>query len=101
MKDLQVEYVKVDGIFIRDILENPLSEAIVESLVRIGDVMSAAIVAEHVETDLVIQRLRQHGVGFAQGFGIGKPQPLHEVLEGIGPAVDFSELTSKFRLASS
>ncbi len=95
LKDLPVHYVKVDGVFIRDILENPLSEAIVDSLVRIADVMSAAVVAEHVETDLVIQRLRQRGVSFAQGFGIGKPQPLHEVLAGIGPPIDFAEHTAK------
>lgn len=100
LKDLPVHYVKIDGVFIRDILENPLSEAIVVSLVRIADVMAATIVAEHVETDLVIQRLRQHGVGFAQGFGIGKPQPLQDVLAGIGPAVDFAELTSKFRIGT-
>ncbi len=100
LKDLQVNYVKVDGVFIRDILENPLSEAIVESLVRIAEVMSAAVVAEHVETDLVIQRLRQHGVDFAQGYGIGKPVPLHDVLSGIGPAIDFAEHTSKYRIGA-
>ncbi len=98
LKDLHVHYVKVDGVFIRDILDNPLSEAIVVSLVRIADVMSAAVVAEYVETDLVIQRLRQHGVSFAQGFGIGKPQPLTDVLAGIGTPVDFGELTSKIRI---
>ncbi|MDJ0911099.1 MAG: EAL domain-containing protein, partial [Woeseiaceae bacterium] len=90
----------VDGVFIRDILDNPLSEAIVVSLVRIADVMSAAVVAEYVETDLVIQRLRQHGVSFAQGFGIGKPQPLEDVLSGIGTPVDFGELTSKIRIGT-
>ena len=100
LKDLHVHYVKVDGIFIRDILDNPLSEAIVVSLVRIADVMSAAVVAEYVETDLVIQRLRQHGVSFAQGFGIGKPQPLEDVLAGIGTPVDFAELTSKIRIGT-
>ncbi len=100
LKDLHVHYVKVDGVFVRDMLENPLSEAIVVSLVRIAEVMPAAIVAEHVETDLVIQRLRQHGVGFAQGFGIGKPQPLQDVLEGIGPPIDFTELTTKVRIGT-
>ncbi|MDJ0700747.1 MAG: EAL domain-containing protein [Woeseiaceae bacterium] len=100
LKDLPVHYVKVDGVFIRDILDNPLSEAIVDSLVRIADVMSAAVVAEHVETDLVIERLRQRGVSFAQGFGIGKPQPLQDVLAGIGPPIDFAEHTAKVRLGA-
>ena len=92
--------MKVDGVFIRDMLENPLSEAIVVSLVRIADVMSAAVVAEHVETDLIIQRLRQQGVSFAQGFGIGKPQPLHDVLAGIGSPIDFTEHTSRIRIGT-
>jgi len=100
LKDLPVHYVKVDGIFIRDILENPLSEAIVISLVRIADVMSAAVVAEHVETDLVIERLRQLGVCYAQGFGIDKPRPLEDVLAGIGPPIDFAEHTAKIRLGT-
>lgn len=81
LKDLHVNYVKIDGVFVRDILENPLSDAIVASLTRIGEVMPASIVAEHVETDLVMQRLRQLGVNFAQGFGIGKPRPLQDVLK--------------------
>ncbi len=100
LKDLPVHYVKVDGVFIRDILENPLSEAIVDSIVSIARVMSASTVAEHVETDLVIQRLRQQGVDFAQGFGIGKPQPLQDVLAGIGPPIDFTELTGKIRIGT-
>lgn len=100
LKDLHVHYVKVDGVFVRDLLDNPLSEAIVVSLVRIAEVMTAAVVAEYVETDLVIQRLRQHGVHFAQGFGIGKPQPLADVLSGIGSPVDFAELTSRIRIGT-
>ncbi len=98
LKDLSVNYVKVDGVFVRDILENPLSEAIVASLVRIAEVMSAAVVAEHVETDLIVQRLRQHGVGFGQGYGIGKPRPLKDVLAGIGPAIDFASHTTRLRV---
>ncbi len=98
LKDLSVNFVKIDGVFIRDILENPLSEAIVASLVRIAEVMSAAVVAEHVETDLIVQRLRQHGVGFGQGYGIGKPQPLADVLAGIGPAIDFASHTTRIRV---
>lgn len=87
LKDLPVQYIKVDGVFVRDILENPLSEAIVLSMTSIARVMGALTVAEHVETDLVLQRVRQHGVDFAQGFGIDRPEPLVQVLEDMGPAV--------------
>ncbi len=87
LKDLPVQYIKVDGVFVRDILENPLSEAIVVSMTSIASVMNAMTVAEHVESDLVMQRLRQHGIDFAQGFLIARPRPLSDVLADLGPAV--------------
>jgi len=80
-----VQYIKVDGAFVRDILENPLSEAIVASIANIAKVKNCATVAEHAENDLVIQRLRQHGIDFVQGFAIGRPQALTEVLAAMGP----------------
>ena len=87
LKDLPVQYIKVDGVFVRDILENPLSEAIVVSMTSIAGVMQAMTVAEHVESDLVMQRLRQHGIDFAQGFLVARPRPLVDVLDELGPAV--------------
>jgi len=87
LKDLPVQYLKVDGVFIRDILDNPLSEAILVSMTRIAKVMNAMTVAEHVESELVMQRLRQYGIDFAQGFAIGKPRPLATVLSEMGPAL--------------
>lgn len=92
LKDLPVQYLKIDGVFVRDMLENPLSEAIIASTAQIAAVMNAATVAEHVENDLLAQRLRQHGIDFVQGFSIGKPVPLDEVLENIGPPVLLGQL---------
>ncbi len=80
LKDLPVQYVKIDGAFIRDILDNPLSEAIVESVCRIASVIHARTVAEFVENDLILQRLQKTGIDFAQGYRIGKPLPLAQVL---------------------
>ena len=85
LKDLPVQYIKVDGTFVRDILENPLSEAIVAAISNIAKVRNCATVAEHVENDLVIQRLRQHDIDFVQGFAIGRPVPLGEALAEMGP----------------
>ncbi len=95
LKDLPVQYVKIDGVFVRDILENPLSEAIVASLTKIAKVMRAATVAEHVENDLVLQRLRQYDVDFGQGFGIGKPVPLADVLDELGPPVEVLDIENR------
>ena len=94
LKDLPVQYLKIDGVFVRDMLENPLSEAIIASTVQIADVMHAATVAEHVENDLLAQRLRQHGIDFVQGFAVGKPEPLQAVLDNIGPPVLLGEFAN-------
>lgn len=87
LKDLPVQYVKIDGSFVRDIIENPLSEAIVESVARIARVMHARTVAEYVENDLIMSRLREVGIDFAQGYRIGKPKPLDDVLAEFGDAL--------------
>ncbi len=90
LKDLPVHYVKIDGVFVRDVLENPLSEAIISSMTEIAKVMRASTVAEHVENELVLQQMRRYGIDYVQGFGVGKPQPLDEVLRNLG-----SEITSE------
>ena len=72
--------------FIRDIVENPVSEAIVQAAIGIGRVIGAGVVAEHVENDLVIQKLRSLEVDFVQGFGVGRPRPLADVLSEIDSA---------------
>ncbi len=84
LKDLPVHYVKIDGVFVRDVLQNPLSEAIVSSMVGIARVMRASTVAEHVENELIYQQMRKCGIDFAQGFAIGRPKPLSEVLSRLG-----------------
>lgn len=92
LKDLPVQYIKIDGVFVRDMLENPISEAIVVSIANIAKVMHASTVAEHVENDLVMQRLRRHGIDYVQGFSIGKPMPLTEVLRDMGPPVMYENM---------
>jgi len=91
LMDLPVHYVKIDGVFVRGVMENPLSEAIITSMVEIAKVLNAATVAEHVENDLVLQRMRSYGIDLAQGFAIGKPKPLVEVLKNMGPPVMLDE----------
>ena len=97
LKDLPVQYIKVDGVFIRDILDNPLSDAIVSSVTNIAKVMHACTVAEHVENAEILQRLRQHGIDYVQGFAIGRPRPLAAVLAEMGPAVQFDTATNLVR----
>ena len=94
LKALPVNYLKVDGAFVRDILENDLSKAIVSSVVAIASVIGAQTVAEHVENPMVEAWLRNAGVQFVQGFSIHKPEPLTDVLSAMGTGVDIFDSPS-------
>ncbi len=76
LKELPVDYVKIDGIFVRDMLSNRVNCAMVEAIHHVAHVMGSLTVAEFVENTAILERLRQIGVDFAQGYGIGRPQPL-------------------------
>jgi len=76
LKHLPVDYVKIDGSFIKGILHNPTERAMVESINQIAHVMGKQTIAEFVEDDAVLACLRAMGVDFAQGYGVGRPEPL-------------------------
>ena len=100
LKDLPVQYIKIDGVFIRDILENPLSEAIVNAVTNIAKVMHASTVAEHVENDQILKQMHEYDIDFVQGFAIDRPRPLSEILDELGPAVLFDTQTNLVRTPS-
>ena len=80
IENLPVDYVKIDGMFVRDLCDNALHRAIVESVHRIGCTLGIKTVAEQVETAAIADLLRAIGVDYAQGWLYGKPQPMAEVL---------------------
>jgi len=80
LKTLPVDYLKIDGMFIRDIHEDPIHLAMVRSINEVGHLMGMETVAEFVENDAIIEVLREVGVDYAQGYGICPPQPL-EIFE--------------------
>jgi diguanylate cyclase (GGDEF)-like protein len=91
LKALPVDYVKIDGIFVRDILSNRVNCAMVEAIHHVAHVMGFLTVAEFVENPAILERLRQIGVDFAQGYGIGKPKPLETFFPrpaAVSPAAD-------------
>ena len=79
LKNLPVDILKIDGLFIRDITEDPINFALVKSINEVGQVMGKKTVAEFVENDEILNKLREIGVDFAQGYGIGKPRPIAEL----------------------
>jgi diguanylate cyclase (GGDEF)-like protein/PAS domain S-box-containing protein len=81
LKHLPVSTLKIDGMFVKDILDDPIDEAMVKSINDIGHVMGMKTIAEFVENDAIKQRLKDMGVDFAQGYGIGRPVPIDDILQ--------------------
>ncbi|MBD2561264.1 MULTISPECIES: bifunctional diguanylate cyclase/phosphodiesterase [Nostoc] len=77
LKSLPVDYLKIDGSFIRNIVENPLDNAIVTAITSISCVMGIQTIAEFVENDAILERITALGIDYAQGYGIAVPCPLY------------------------
>jgi diguanylate cyclase (GGDEF)-like protein len=80
LRSLPVDYLKIDGVFVKDIENSPNDYAVVKSINEIGHFMGKKTIAEYVENDAVLAILREIGVDFAQGFGVGKKFPITELL---------------------
>jgi diguanylate cyclase (GGDEF)-like protein/PAS domain S-box-containing protein len=79
LKNLPVNYLKIDGMFVKDIVDDPIDRAMVKSINEIGHVMGMQTIAEFVENDEIKGMLREIGVNYAQGYGIGKPMLVDEL----------------------
>jgi len=80
LRRLPVDYVKIDGSFVKDLAVSPDDAAVVRSINEIAHCMGKRTIAEFVEDDAILERLREIGVDFAQGYGIDRPRPLAELL---------------------
>ena len=76
LKNLPVSYLKIDGMFVKDILEDSMDFAMVKAINEIGQTLGKKTIAEFVENDDVLVKLRDMGVDLAQGYHIGRPQLL-------------------------
>ncbi|NNL10998.1 MAG: EAL domain-containing protein [Pseudomonadales bacterium] len=79
LKNLPVDFVKIDGEFVRDIANDATHYAMIRSINDIAHLMQKRTVAEFVEDDEIKSMLQQLGVDYAQGYGVHKPQPLSEL----------------------
>ncbi len=79
LKNFPVDYLKIDGSFVKDMIDDPIDSAMVKSINDIGHVMGKKTIAEFVENDDIGAKLREIGVDFAQGYGIQKPTPLKDI----------------------
>ncbi|MAB97781.1 MAG: PAS domain S-box protein [Pseudomonadaceae bacterium] len=78
LKNLPVDYLKIDGGFVKDMLSDPIDRAMVEMINRIAQVMGKATIAEFVENEQIRQELEDIGVDYVQGYGIAKPHPFNK-----------------------
>ncbi len=85
LKNLRVDLLKIDGQFIRDVVDDPLDDAAVRCFVNVARVVGVKTVAEWVDRPEVLDRVREIGVDFAQGFLLHRPEPFEAVL-GLQPA---------------
>ena len=81
LKSLPVDYLKIDGAFIRNIVENSVDDAIVSAITQIAKVMGIRTIAEFVENDAILERITAMGIDYAQGYGIAEPRPLGSWIE--------------------
>ncbi len=76
LKHLPVDIIKIDGSFVKEILNSKVDRAMVEMITKTAKIMQKQVVAEFVESAAILDELRQIGVDYAQGYAIGKPVPV-------------------------
>ncbi|MBO8085225.1 MAG: EAL domain-containing protein [Marichromatium sp.] len=80
LKNLPVDFIKIDGMFIKDIAVNPIARTMVRSINEVGQAMGMRTVAEFVDGEETLEVLRGIGVDYAQGYGVGRPRPIEELV---------------------
>lgn len=78
LKKLPFDVIKIDGSFIKNIVDNPVDEAMVKFMVHLTEMNNQLTVAEFVENEAIVEKLIANGVHYAQGYHFGAPKPLSE-----------------------
>jgi diguanylate cyclase (GGDEF)-like protein len=82
LKTLPIDYLKIDGMFVKDIVSDPIDRAMVKSIHEIGSVMGIITIAEFVENNEILDELKTIGVDYAQGYLMGHPMPFKKIITG-------------------
>jgi diguanylate cyclase (GGDEF)-like protein len=85
LKKLPIDYLKIDGTFVRDILADPVDYAMVRSFNELGQLLGKETIAEYVESLEIADELRKMGVNYVQGCAYGTPAPLHNFVHAVAP----------------
>jgi len=76
LKNLPIDYIKIDGSFVVDMINDPIDRAMVDAIVRVGHVMKVEVIAEWVENDETLKLLKEMGVDYLQGYHLGVPKEI-------------------------
>jgi EAL domain-containing protein (putative c-di-GMP-specific phosphodiesterase class I) len=79
LKTMKVDFIKVDGSIVRNVLRSKVALTKLNAVVRVGEVIGVGVIAECVEEQDILLRLKALGIGYAQGFGIHQPGPLEKI----------------------
>ncbi len=78
LKTLPVDYIKIDGTFVKDVSSDPVNRAMVDSIQQMGHAMKLDTIAECVEDEQTLSILKEIGINYAQGYHLGRPQAIRE-----------------------
>ncbi|MBR30029.1 MAG: hypothetical protein CMN77_01860 [Spirochaetaceae bacterium] len=87
LKTLPVDILKIDGIFVRDICDDPVDLAMIRSIRELGQALNIKVIGEYVETRDVMEKLAEMGVEYGQGYYISRPMPFLEYLQSGDEAI--------------
>lgn len=95
LKNLHTDTLKIDGIFIKDMLSSPADLAMVRSMNEIGHSLGMKVVAEFVATPEILEAVREIGVDYAQGYALHEPMPIEGLVEAVAKLVQTTEATAE------
>lgn len=76
LKNMPVDYVKIDGSFIKNLATSRIDHAMIKSINEIAHVLGKETIAEFAESEVIVRSLRDHGIDYAQGHYFGRPEPI-------------------------
>jgi EAL domain-containing protein (putative c-di-GMP-specific phosphodiesterase class I) len=89
LKSLPVQFLKIDGVFVKDMAEDPLDRAMVRAINDVGQLLGMRTIAEFVESPQILEHLAELGVDAAQGYHIDRPSPLEQIEWASGTDEDY------------
>jgi diguanylate cyclase (GGDEF)-like protein len=86
LKHLPVDYIKIDGVFVQDVVDKPDDQVLLAAVIKLATMYGKKTIAEHVSRDDVLEWVRARGVDYAQGFVVAQPMPFERLREFLAEA---------------